>query len=373
MDQRDEEWPAMDRRRFVRNAGAIAGLGALSACAPQDCSNTAGPGGDRLEWKMVTSWPRNFPGLGTGANRLAEAVTRMSGGRLTVKVFGANDLVPPFEVFDAVSRGTAEMGHSAAYYWKGKAEAAQFFGGVPFGLNGQEMNAWMYYGGGLELWQRLYADFNLVPFPGGNSGVQMGGWFNKEINSAADLEGLKMRIPGLGGEVLKRAGGTPVTLPGAELFTALKSGAIDATEWVGPFNDLAFGLFQAARYYYYPGWHEPGSTLELMVNKTAFDALPEDLRSIVEHAAKSINVTMLSEFTARNGRALKTLIEEHNVEVRRFPEEVLSKLAGLSDEVVAEAAKDDLGREILASLIKFRDESRAWHEVSEVAYYQARG
>ncbi len=219
---------------------------------------------------MVTTWPRDFPGLGTGANYLARIIGEMSGGRLTVKVFGGNELVPPFEVFDAVQRGTAEMGHGGAYYWKGKMPASPFFSSVPFGLTGSEINGWFYHGGGLELYHELYAPFGVIPWPIGNSGTQMGGWFNREINSVDDLKGLKMRIPGFGGEVLMRVGGTPVNIPGAELFTALQSGTIDATEWVGPMNDLAFGLFRAAKYYYYPGWHEPGTALEGIVNAEAY-------------------------------------------------------------------------------------------------------
>ena len=243
----------MQRRAFLTGAGAATvalGAGIKTAEAKPE-----------HKWKMVTTWPKNFPGLGTGAENLATLIGEMSAGRIEITVYGANELVPAFEVFDAVSQGTAEMGHGAAYYWKGKSEAAQFFATVPFGLTAQEQNGWFYYGGGLELWTELYAEFGLVPAPAGNTGVQMGGWFNKEINSVSDLEGLKMRIPGLGGEVLKRAGGTPVSLPGGELFTSLQSGAIDATEWVGPYNDLAFGLYKAAKYYYYPGWHEPGTTL----------------------------------------------------------------------------------------------------------------
>ncbi len=210
----------------------------------------------------------------------------MCGGRIQVKVYGAKELVPAFEVFDAVSRGTAEMGHGAAYYWKGKNEAAQFFSTVPFGLTAQEMNGWIYHGGGQALWEELYDQFGLVPAPAGNTGVQMGGWFNKEINCLADLKGLKMRIPGLGGEVLRRAGGTPVNLPGGELFTSLQSGTIDATEWVGPYNDLAFGLYKAAKYYYYPGFHEPGTFLEAMINQKALESLPEDLQAIVMNACR---------------------------------------------------------------------------------------
>jgi TRAP-type mannitol/chloroaromatic compound transport system substrate-binding protein len=215
----------MQRRELIKGIGA----GSLAVGALAGGIGSAQAKAEH-RWKMVTTWPKNFPGLGTGANNLAALIGEMSGGRIEVKVFGAGELVPAFEIFDAVSRGTAEMGHGSAYYWKGKSEAAQFFSTVPFGLTAQEMNGWIYYGGGMELWKELYAKFGLVPAPAGNTGVQMGGWFNKEINSVEDLKGLKMRIPGLGGEVLARAGGTPVNLPGGELFTALQNGTIDATE-----------------------------------------------------------------------------------------------------------------------------------------------
>lgn len=355
----------MKRREFIKQAGAAGSLLAAPAIAMA---------GKTIRWKMVTTWPKNFPGLGTGANKLAALIGEMSGGRMKVKVYGAKELVPAFEVFDAVSRGTAEMGHGAAYYWKGKSEAAQFFAAVPFGLNAQEMNGWLYHGGGMALWTKLYERFNLVPAAAGNTGVQMGGWFNKEIKSLADLRGLKMRIPGLGGEVLKRAGGTPVSLPGSELYTSLQSGNIDATEWVGPYNDLAFGLYKVAKYYYYPGWHEPGTTLEALINKQAFEALPADLQSIVLNACKVVNQDMLAEYTARNNAALHTLVTRHKVKLRAFPEDVLKKLKSLSDEVVAEVAvKDADSRAVYASFRKFRDEVRAWHNVSELAYFRARG
>jgi TRAP-type mannitol/chloroaromatic compound transport system substrate-binding protein len=322
---------------------------------------------------MVTTWPKNFPGMGTGANKLAELIGQMSGGRIEVKVYGAGELVPAFEIFDAVSRGTAEMGHGAAYYWKGKSEAAQFFASVPFGLTAQEMNGWLYYGGGMELWTELYAEFGLVPAAAANTGVQMGGWFNKEINSVDDLKGLKMRIPGLGGEVLRRAGGTPVSLPGGEIFTSLQSGNIDATEWVGPYNDLAFGLYKAAKYYYYPGWHEPGTTLESFVNKEVFDALPDDLQAIVLNACKVANQDVLAEYTARNPAALQTLLTEYGVELRKFPEDVLLALRKLSNEVVAEIAeKDAFSRKTFASYQKFLTSSKEWSAISELAYLQAR-
>lgn len=347
----------------------------LIACGPEKQAAQTGEATAQqsFKWKLVTSWPKNFPGLGTAPERFADLVDDMSAGRLKIKVYGAGELVPALQVFDAVSQGTAEMGHSGAYYWKGKAPAAQFFTSVPFGLTAQEMNGWMYHGGGLELWQELYAPFNLIPLAAGNTGVQMAGWFNKEINSVEDLQGLKMRIPGLGGEVLKRAGGTPVTLPGGELFTSLQTGAIDATEWVGPYNDLAFGLYKAAKYYYYPGWHEPGSMMELTVNKAAFESLPKDLQAIVTVAARAINADMLAEYTARNNAALIELVEKHGVDVRELPADVLNKLRDLSDEVVAEvAAEDSAAKKVYDSYIQFREGVVKYHAISEQSFINAR-
>ncbi len=356
----------MKRRQFIRGAGAATVAAGAMIAAPA----VAAP---QFKWKMVTTWPKNFPGLGTGANRLAEMINAMSNGRIQVKVYGAGELVGALEIFDAVSRGTAEMGHGAAYYWKGKSTAAQFFASVPFGMTAQEMNSWLYHGGGMELWEEVYGKFGLVPGAAGNTGVQMGGWFNKEINSVDDLKGLKMRIPGLGGEVLKRAGGTPVLLPGGEIFSSLQSGTIDATEWVGPYNDMAFGLHKAAKYYYYPGWHEPGSTLECFINKEAFQALPEDLQVIVRSALRVANQDMLAEFTMKNNQALDQLVNKHGVELRNFPDDVLLKLRTLSDEVVAEEAqKDEISRKVYESFTAFRDQVQQWTAVSEQAYLNAR-
>lgn len=357
----------MKRRDFIQKAGvgSLAVGGALAA----PIVNAAA----QFKWKMVTAWPKNFPGLGTNANLLAKMITEMSGGRITVKVYGAKELVPAFEVFDAVSNGTAEMGHAGAYYWKGKSEATQFFSAVPFGLTAQEMNAWLYYGGGMELWRELYKPFGIIPAPTGNSGVQMAGWFNREINSIDDLKGLKMRIPGLGGEVLRRAGGTTVNMPGGELFTSLQSGALDATEWVGPYNDLAFGFHKVAKYYYYPGWHEPGSTMEALINEKAFNALPKDLQQIVLTACKAANMDMISEYTARNNQALDSLINKHKVKVLPLPDDVLKTLKQLSDEVVLELAnKDALSKKIYDSVSQFRTQVTRWGAVSELAFLKAR-
>lgn len=356
----------MQRRDFIKGAGVGSlGLGVLAGGTAQ-----AKP---QHSWKMITAWPKNFPGLGVGANNLAALIGEMSGGRIQVKVYAAGELVPAFELFDAVARGTAEMGHGASYYWKGKSAAAQFFTSVPFGLTPMEINGWLYYGGGMELWTELYAGFGLIPVPTGNSGVQMGGWFNKEINSLEDLQGLKMRIPGLGGEVLSRAGGTPVNLPGGEIFTALQTGAIDAIEWVGPYNDLAFGLHKVAKYYYYPGWHEPGSLLETIINKQAYEALSPDLRSIVVNACKVISQDILAEYAARDPVALQTLLTKHEVQIRRFPDEVIHRLRELSEEVLAELARqDEAAAKVYSSFQKFLTQSKEWSKLSEMAYLEAR-
>ena len=324
----------MKRRDFFLKSALLASLGLTS-------QKSVAAKKPEYSWKMVTTWPKNFPGLGTGAENLANLINKLSSGRIKITVYGAGELVPAFEIFDAVSRGIAELGHGSAYYWKGKNESLQFFSTVPFGLTANEMNAWLYYGGGQELWQKAYSKFNLVPMAAGNTGIQMAGWFNKEINSLDDLKGLKMRIPGLGGEVLKRAGGTPVNLPGGELFTALKTGTIDATEWVNPYNDLAFGLHKAAKYYYYPGWHETGTTLECFLNKEIFDSLPEDLQNIITGAAKIANLDMLSEYIARNNEALKILKDKHKVNIMPLPDEVLEMLHNISNEVISEIAKKD--------------------------------
>ena len=359
----------MDRRKFVAATGLAGVTSLLGACGKQNNTQTAcgdQADGERFEWKMVTSWPRDFPGLGTGANRLADNINKLSNGRLNIKVYGGNELVPAFEVFDAVQQGTAEMGHSATYYWKGKAPEAQFFSAIPFGLTAQELQGWIYHGGGLELWQEAYAPHGLVPFLAANSACQMGGWFNKEINSIADIQGLKMRIPGPGGEILKRAGGTPVNIPGAELFTALQTGTIDAAEWIGPYNDLAFGLFRAARYYYYPGWQEPGSGLECMINQSAWNSLPPDLQAIVRVACQAAVVDSLSEFTYHNGLALKTLVDEHGVELRRFPDEVLEQLSVISAEYLREmAGESELMGRIYASFTAYSDIVRPWTAISD--------
>ncbi len=361
------------RRSFLRKA-PLAASAALVACGQAQEGNAPSiQTRKNFKWKMVTTWPKDFPGLGTGANRLAQTIGDMSGGQLEVKVYGAGELVPAMGVFDGVAGGTAEMGHASAYYWKGKHEATQFFSAVPFGLTAQEINGWLSYGGGQELWDELYAGFGLKAFPAGNTGVQMGGWFNREINALDDFSGLVMRMPGLGGEVLRRLNATVQNLPGGEIFQALKTGAIDATEWVGPYNDLAFGFHQAAKYYYWPGWHEPGTAMEAMINRTAWESLPTDLQHIVRHACQSTNENMLAEFTTRNGVALKTLVEKHGVQLKRFSDDVLTEIGRVARDVVGEiAAKDPLSNSVYASFNAYRSQSVSYTRISEEAYTMAR-
>ncbi len=362
----------MKRRQFV---GGLAAAASVAACTSSntECEGGAAAGSETFEWSCVTSWPPKYPGLGIAVDNLAARIAAATNGRLKIKVYGGGELVPAFEAFDAVSRGTVEMGHDASYYHKGKVASAQFFTSIPFGMNAAELDGWLYYGGGLELWRELYAPFNIVPLPCGNTGVQKGGWFNREINSPADLRGLKMRIPGLGGEVIQRAGATPVTMPGSEIFTSLQTGAIDAAEWVGAYNDVAFGLHKAAKYYYYPGWQEPGAGLELMINAEAWASLPADLQATVELAAQAITTDMLAEYTHGNALALEQLDANPDVDVRPFPDDVLRVLKKHTDDIVAElSARDPMWKKIADSYYAFLDKSTENQFATEVANLNAR-
>lgn len=360
------------KKKILLSLTGLAALLLLAGCGGSEKSAVSDGGQQRYNWKMVTTWPPNFPVFQEGVDRLANDIKFMSNGRLTIQVFAGGQLVPPLETFDAVSQGTVEMGHGAAYYWAGKIPAAQFFTSVPFGINGQGMQAWFYGSGGLQLWQDLYQHYNLVPFPMGNTGVQMGGWFNKKINSLDDIKGLKMRIPGLGGKIFARAGGVPVLMAGGELYTALERGTIDATEWVGPFHDERLGLHRAAKYYYYPGWHEPGSELELIINAKAWASLPEDLKRIVEIAARANSLWMTAQFEARNMDALQKIKQSKKVEMLPFPTEVTSELKKLAIQTYEEeAAKSPEFKKVYEAYKAFQMRSKAWNEISEQAYYQA--
>jgi TRAP-type mannitol/chloroaromatic compound transport system substrate-binding protein len=367
----------MNRLKTIQSAMFLAAALLLVGCSGEPASSSAGIGAaepqQRFEWKLITSWPKNLPALGTNPERFAELVGRMSGGRLTVRVYGANELVGGLEVFDAVSQGVAELGHTASYYWQGKVPGSPFFSSIPFGMTAQEMNAWLAYGGGAELWKEIYAPFGIIPVRAGNSGTQMFGWFNKEINSVADLRGLKMRIPGLGGEVLSRAGATPVTMQASEVFTALQTGALDAAEFVSAYNDLAAGYHTVADYYYYPGWHEPGSALETLINEDAYNTLPPDLQAILMAAIETMNQGVIDEITAGNAESMKRLLEEEGVELRRLPDDVLIELRRISLEVVEELADSDpMSRKVYDSYRSFQETMQAYQAVGEEAFTYAR-
>ena len=326
-----------------------------------------------IEWKLVTTWPKGLPGLGAAPENFARRVNEASGGRLRIKVFGAGEIVPAFEVFDAVSRGVAEAGHGASYYWKGKIPAAVFFTAVPFGMTAQEANGWLHYGGGLALWRELYAPFGVIPYAGGSTGVQMAGWFNTRLNSREDLAGLKMRIPGLAGEVFDAAGGSAVRIAGGEVYTSMQTGVIDAVEWVGPFNDRTLGLMEVGDYYYYPGWHEPGAMLETIVNAEALAALPEDLQAIVRIAARATNTDMLDDFTANNSESLQILLRDFDTEVLPLPDDVVDALYEQSQVAIqALVDADPMAKKIAASYFAFAEKVRTYHEISERAYLNGR-
>ena len=368
------------RRDFLKHS-LQAGAASLALSAPllgTGCSTpSSGPvdapavqTGKKFQWKMLTTWPPTLPVIQDGPKLFAQSVKEMSSGRLEIQVYGGGELVPALEAFDAVSQGTAEIGHGASYYWAGKIPAAQFFAAVPFGMNPQQMNAWIISGGGLELWEEIYAPFNLIPLPGGNTAIQMGGWFNKEINSVNDLKGLKMRIPGLGGKVISKAGGSAVLSAGGEIYTNLERGVIDATEWIGPFHDYTMGFYKIAKYYYYPGWHEPGTNLEFFINRAAFEQLPSDLREMVRNAAARVHYWMLCESESKNNLYLQKLVKEENVDLRPFPSEVLVQLRAYSAEVIEEVVqKDAQSRKIHDAYTAFRRQITPWADISERLYY----
>ncbi|MBT5414343.1 MAG: TRAP transporter substrate-binding protein [Rhodospirillaceae bacterium] len=325
------------------------------------------------ELKMVSTWPRDFPGLGTGAQRLAQRITDMTEGAIKVEYFAAGERVGAFDSFDEVASGNAEAYHAADYYWKGKHPGFAYFTGVPFGLTYTEMNSWIRFGGGQELWDELAAEFGLKCVMAGNTGVQMGGWFRKEINTADDLKGLKMRIPGLGGDVMAKLGASPVSLPGGQIYENLVNKSIDATEWVGPWNDSFMKFYEAAKYYYYPGMHEPGSMLAFGMNKKFWDSLTASEQIQVEAAAAMENDVMMAEYNARNGASLKTLISDHGVILKEFSDEIYDSFGKAAEEVFAEVMKHgDLTKRIHESFLKSRNEVGAWAKIVDVAYLEQR-
>lgn len=359
-------------RRLVRSFLGLSML-LLVGCGSETSITTGNAATDQtFNWKLVTAWPPNLPVNHDVVTQFAKDVELMSRGQMTIQVYAGGELIPALEVFDAVSNGsTVQMGHSAAYYWAGKVPAAQYMSAVPFGLTARGMVAWLHGGDGLKLWREIYAPFDLVPFPMGNTGTQMGGWFNKRVDTVADLEGLKMRIPGLGGKALAKAGGNPILLSGGEVYTALERGNIDATEWVGPLHDVRFGLDRAAKYYYYPGWHEPSTQLELIVNKPAWESLPAHLQLIIDRAAIASGVALHARMEVENAESLAKLRESGHIEIIEFPQEVLAALhVSAKAALDEEAAKDENVRKVRDNYEAFRTKFEAWDDVTEDAYRQ---
>ncbi len=356
----------MQRRRFIATSltGGLAAASTLPAPAIAQ---------GRRQLRMVTAWPKNFPGLGVGAQRLADRIGQVTGGRITVEVFGAGEMVPAFEAFDAVATGKADMYHAVEQYWEKKSRAFHFFATVPLGFTANEINAWIHHGGGQALWDELSAEFNVKAFLCGNTGVQMAGWFRRELNSLADFQGLKMRIPGLGGDVIRQIGGIPVNMPGGKIIEALQSGEIDATEWIGPFNDLAFGFYKYADYYYYPGVHEPGTSQSLGINLGLWNQLPPEDQALIAAVANDENNRLFAEFNAENGKALQTLISEHNVEVRRLDPAIFRSMALAARDVVASIGNEGgLTKRIFESYDSFQKTVSRWTELSDQAYVEGR-
>jgi TRAP-type mannitol/chloroaromatic compound transport system substrate-binding protein len=365
----------ISRKNFIHQSAKVLsysalGMAGLSSCKAEAEEEIKNNFTKRYHWNMVTTWPPNFPIIGEAIQEFCQKVYQLSHGQIKIKVYHAGELIPAFEVFDAVSSGAAEMGNSASYYWAGKSSGAQFFSSVPFGMNAQQLQSWLQFGGGMELWRDLYASFNLVPFYAGNTGVQMGGWFNKKVFLPSDLKGLKMRIPGLGGKVFERAGGTVVLSSGGELYTHLERGIVDAAEWIGPYHDYLMGFHEIAKYYYSPGWHEPGTAFEFIVNKRIFDQLPSHLQEMLEWVSSAISAKVLSHFEAKNAEYLLKIKSESKVSLEVFSEEILVHLKERSLEVIQEMAEESkLNKKIYDSYYGFLAQSQAWASLSEKSYH----
>jgi TRAP-type mannitol/chloroaromatic compound transport system substrate-binding protein len=356
----------MRRRKVLAGGGALASGLVVGVSAPAIAQGL-------LKLKMVTDWSAESKGFQASAERLARAIHAASAGRIAIEVFPANALVKALETFDAVSAGVADLYHSAEYYWTERSLAFPFFATVPFGFSADELFAWIHYGGGQELWDALSGQFNVKPLLCLNSGVQMGGWFNGPLTSVGDFKGLRYRMPGLGGEVLRRLGATVVTLPGGDIVQALKSGAIDASEWVGPWMDMDLGLHRVASHYYYPGFHEPGTGLTIGFNRGVWDRIAPSDRRLIEHAAAAEYARGVAEFSANNAWGLRKLREEGSVKIAKFDEATIRAFLANSRDVVAQAgAGDDLSRKIYASYQDFRKAIMDWSDIADRAYLNSR-
>jgi TRAP-type mannitol/chloroaromatic compound transport system substrate-binding protein len=353
------------RRAFVTAGGAtLAGAVAAPSIAQAQT----------VKWRMVTSWPKRLPGPGMSAERIADRVRALSGGRLDISVSAAGEVVPAFEVLDAVGNGVADIGHTASFYWQGKMPAAAFFTTVPFGLTPGEHVAWIDAGGGQALWDELYAPFGVKPFMGGNTGVCMGGWFRREVKSLADVRGLKLRTLGLGGEVYRRLGATPQTTPPAEILVSLQSGVIDGAEFVGPGTDIALGLYRVAPFYYYPGFNKPNGTGECIVSLKAWNALPDELKAIIAHACATEANYALAEMERLNAQALAALVNEHKVSLAAFPEDLIAAARKQADDVLGElSGRSAITGKVHASYAEFRARTAPWSRISIESVLRARG
>lgn len=357
----------INRRKLLGVMGVGLGAGAVASLT------TPAIASGKVEWRMVTSWPKNSAGPGVTAQRLAGRIADLSDGRMTVKLYSAGEMVPALETFDAVSKGTAEMAHTASLFWRGKMKTAPLFTAAPFGLTAIEHMGWIYHGGGQELWDELYAPFGVKPFMAGNTGMQMGGWFTREINSLADLKGFKHRIPGIGGEVFRKLGATPVVIAPGEIYQALQSGVVDGAEFLGPYSDMAFGFYKVAPYYYWPGFHEPNGTGEALVSKSAFEELTPELKAVVRNACMAENAYSLAEAEWENARALETLVTKDGVQLRAFPEDVIAAARKATEEVYGELrAEGGLTARIVDSYTAARKQSVRWGRIGTGAFLNAR-
>ncbi len=360
----------MKRRKIFSHIGVAATTATtLVACnSSQETSSITDKSLPNVRWRMVTSWPQSLDTIFGGAETVCDRVKAMTGGRFTIEPYAAGEIVPGLEVLDAVQNGTVECGHTASYYYVGKNPALAFGTSMPFGLNAQQQNAWFYHGGGLDTMHKLYSDFNVINFPAGNTGAQMGGWFKKEVKSLSDLNGLKMRIPGLGGKVMSRLGVNVQVLPGGEVFLALDRGAIDAAEWVGPYDDEKLGLNKAAPYYYYPGWWEPGATLELQINKSQWDKLPQEYQEVIKTAAMEANLNMLSKYDALNRNSLQSILTS-GTKLIPYSKEILQAAQKAALDIYEEnASKDTTFKEIYEEWNEFRSLISQWNKINELSF-----
>ncbi len=357
----------MERRSFLKKAGL--GLAAGAAAAPSIVNAQAPAAGlPTISWRMATSWPKSLDTLYGGAEQVAKRVSAATGGKFTIKVFAAGEIVGGLQVLDAVQNGTVECGHTATYYYFGKDPTFALSCAVPFGPNSRQQNAWMYHGGGLELMREFYKGYNVMQFPAGNTGCQMGGWFRKEIKTVADLKGIKFRVSGYAGLALGKLGVVPQQLAGGDVYPALEKGTIDGAEWVGPYDDEKLGFYKVAKYYYYPGWWEGGPELDLLVNIKSWEALPKEYQAILEAACAEANISMLAKYDTLNPAALKRLIG-NGVQLRPFSNEIMAACYKAANEVAEEiSAKNPQFKKVYDAMVKFRNEQVQWFSIAENRY-----